>query len=114
LKPAPFDYAKPNSVEEVFDVLDRYGDDARLLTGGPRLLPSLNMRLSAPAILIDITGQFHKLPGGALIVALDVGFGSCGNSEWRARSAGLHAEKNGRSRLLDRRHGAASASHLPL
>jgi aerobic carbon-monoxide dehydrogenase medium subunit len=57
LKPAPFDYAKPSSVEEVFDLLDRYGDDARLLAGGQSLLPSLNMRLSAPAILIDITGQ---------------------------------------------------------
>jgi hypothetical protein len=57
LKPAPFDYAKPNSVEEVFDLLDRYGDDARLLAGGQSLLPSLNMRLSAPAILIDISGQ---------------------------------------------------------
>jgi aerobic carbon-monoxide dehydrogenase medium subunit len=57
LKPAPFDYVKPNSVEEVFDLLDRYGDDARLLAGGQSLLPSLNMRLSAPAILIDITGQ---------------------------------------------------------
>lgn len=57
MKPAPFDYTKPNSVEEVFDLLDRYGDDARLLAGGQSLLPSLNMRLSAPAILIDITGQ---------------------------------------------------------
>lgn len=57
MKPAPFDYVKPNSVEEVFDLLDRYGDDARLLAGGQSLLPSLNMRLSAPAILIDITGQ---------------------------------------------------------
>jgi aerobic carbon-monoxide dehydrogenase medium subunit len=62
LKPAPFDYAKPNSVEEVFDLLDRYGDDARLLAGGQSLLPSLNMRLSAPTILIDITGQ-HALRG---------------------------------------------------
>ena len=37
---------RPNySVEEVFDLLDRYGDDARLLAGGQSLLPSLNMRL---------------------------------------------------------------------
>ena len=56
MKPAPFDYTKPNSVEEVFNLLDRYGDDVRLLAGGQSLLPSLNMRLSAPAILIDITG----------------------------------------------------------
>ena len=56
MKPAPFDYAKPNSVEGVFDLLDRYRDEARLLAGGQSLIPSLNMRLSAPAILIDITG----------------------------------------------------------
>jgi carbon-monoxide dehydrogenase medium subunit len=57
LKPSQFDYAKPNSVEEVFDLLARYGDDARLLAGGQSLLPSLNMRLSAPAMLIDLTAQ---------------------------------------------------------
>jgi carbon-monoxide dehydrogenase medium subunit len=56
MKPAPFDYAKPSSVEEVFDLLDRYRDEARLLAGGQSLIPSLNMRLSAPAILIDISG----------------------------------------------------------
>ncbi len=56
MKPAPFDYAKPSSVEEVFDLLDRYRDEARLLAGGQSLMPSLNLRLSAPAILIDITG----------------------------------------------------------
>jgi carbon-monoxide dehydrogenase medium subunit len=56
LKPAPFDYAKPNSAAEVFGLLGQYGDDARLLAGGQSLLASLNMRLSAPAILIDITG----------------------------------------------------------
>jgi carbon-monoxide dehydrogenase medium subunit len=56
LKPAPFDYTKPNSAEEVFDLLNQYGDEARLLAGGQSLLPSLNMRLSTPAILIDITG----------------------------------------------------------
>jgi carbon-monoxide dehydrogenase medium subunit len=57
LKPSQFDYAKPNSVEEIFDLLARYGDDARLLAGGQSLLPSLNMRLSAPTMLIDLTAQ---------------------------------------------------------
>ena len=57
MKPSQFDYAKPNSVEEIFDLLARYGDDARLLAGGQSLLPSLNMRLSAPTMLIDLTAQ---------------------------------------------------------
>jgi carbon-monoxide dehydrogenase medium subunit len=56
LKPAPFDYAKPHSAAEVFDLLEQHGDNARLLAGGQSLLAGLNMRLSTPAILIDITG----------------------------------------------------------
>ena len=56
MKPAPFDYAKPHSAEEVFALLERHGDNARLLAGGQSLLAGLNMRLSEPAILIDITG----------------------------------------------------------
>ena len=57
MKPAPFEYAKPGSLEEVFDLLDRHGDDARILAGGQSLLPTLNMRLSEPVVLIDITGM---------------------------------------------------------
>ena len=56
MKPAPFEYVKAQSLEEVFDLLERHGDDARLLAGGQSLLPTLNMRLSAPAILVDICG----------------------------------------------------------
>lgn len=56
MKPAPFEYAKPGSLEEVFDLLERHGDDARILAGGQSLLPTLNMRLSEPRMLIDITG----------------------------------------------------------
>jgi carbon-monoxide dehydrogenase medium subunit len=62
MKPAPFEYAKPGSLEEVFDLLDRHGDDARILAGGQSLLPTLNMRLSEPRMLIDITG-LDKLRG---------------------------------------------------
>jgi carbon-monoxide dehydrogenase medium subunit len=41
---------------EVFDLLERHGDAARILAGGQSLLPSLNLRLSSPEVLIDITG----------------------------------------------------------
>jgi aerobic carbon-monoxide dehydrogenase medium subunit len=37
-------------------VLERYGDDARILAGGQSLMPALNMRLSAPQVLVDING----------------------------------------------------------
>ena len=55
MKAPSFAYAKPRSLEEVFVVLRRT-DDAKLLAGGQTLLATLNMRLSSPAVLVDITG----------------------------------------------------------
>ena len=54
MKPAPFGVARAQSLDEVFDLLDQYGTEARLLAGGQSLLASLNMRLLAPQMLIDI------------------------------------------------------------
>ena len=59
MKPAPFDYHRPASLVEVFDLLDRYGDDGRILAGGQSLVPALNMRLATPRAVIDI----NRLPG---------------------------------------------------
>ncbi len=56
MKAPPFDYAKPTSLDEVFALMAEHGDQARLLAGGQTLLATLNMRLSEPAILIDIGG----------------------------------------------------------
>ena len=55
MKAPSFAYAKPRSLEEVF-VLLRRSDDAKVLAGGQTLLATLNMRLSSPAVLVDITG----------------------------------------------------------
>ena len=55
MKAPDFAYAKPDSLNEVFDLLDRHGDGARVLAGGQSLLASLNLRLSEPELLIDIT-----------------------------------------------------------
>ena len=54
MKPAPFAYVRAESLDQVFDLLDEHGDDARILAGGQSLMATLNMRLSAPEILIDI------------------------------------------------------------
>jgi 2-furoyl-CoA dehydrogenase FAD binding subunit len=54
MKPAPFDYLRPASVEEALTALARHGDGARLLAGGQSLMAMLNMRLVEPALLIDI------------------------------------------------------------
>jgi 2-furoyl-CoA dehydrogenase FAD binding subunit len=55
MKPRPFDYMRPDTVEEVLALLAEYGDDARILAGGQSLLPMLNLRLIDPAALIDIS-----------------------------------------------------------
>jgi aerobic carbon-monoxide dehydrogenase medium subunit len=65
VKPAPFAYVRAASLDQVFDLLARHGDEARLLAGGQSLVPTLNLRLSAPALLIDING-LHELDGIAV------------------------------------------------
>jgi 2-furoyl-CoA dehydrogenase FAD binding subunit len=55
MKPRPFDYIQPDTVEEVLALLAEYGDDARILAGGQSLLPMLNLRIVEAAALIDIS-----------------------------------------------------------
>ncbi|MGA7388055.1 MAG: xanthine dehydrogenase family protein subunit M [Pseudolabrys sp.] len=54
MKPAPFAYKKARSLDEAVALLGE--NDARLLAGGQSLIATLNMRLSAPSLLIDING----------------------------------------------------------
>ena len=65
MKSPAFDYVKPRSLDQVFALLKEYGDDARLLAGGQTLMATLNMRLSEPRLVIDITG-LEALRGIAL------------------------------------------------
>ena len=71
MKPAPFDYVRPDSLGEACRLLA--GDeDARLIAGGQTLVPMLAMRLARPAKLIDIL-RLPELAGireeaGAVIV----------------------------------------------
>ena len=55
MKPRPFDYVRPDTVEEVLALLAEYGDDARILAGGQSLVPMLNLRLVDTKVLIDIS-----------------------------------------------------------
>lgn len=55
MKPRPFDYARPDTVDEVLELLAEYGDDARILAGGQSLIPMLNLRLVDASVLIDIS-----------------------------------------------------------
>jgi CO/xanthine dehydrogenase FAD-binding subunit len=56
MKPPPFAYHRPDTREAVDRLLAEHGDEAKILAGGQSLIPILNMRLSAPARLIDING----------------------------------------------------------
>lgn len=54
MKPAPFDYAAPESLEEALGLLAKHGSDARILAGGQSLIPMMNFRQARPAVLVDI------------------------------------------------------------
>ena len=54
MKPAPFDYFAPTTLDEVFELLARFGDDARVIAGGQSLVPMLALRLARPEVLIDL------------------------------------------------------------
>ena len=56
MKPAPFAYAKAKSLDHAIELLARPDGEARLLAGGQSLIATLNMRLSAPKLLIDLNG----------------------------------------------------------
>jgi len=55
MKPRPFDYIRPDTVEEAVTLLAEYGDDARILAGGQSLVPMLNLRLVEADALIDVS-----------------------------------------------------------
>ena len=65
MKAAAFDYVRADSLPEALTLLARHGEDAKLLAGGQSLLPALNLRLSAPGVLLDI-GRIAALRGIAL------------------------------------------------
>ncbi len=56
MKPAAFDYACPDNLDEALALLAEKGEGARICAGGQSLGAMLNMRLASPAVLIDIAG----------------------------------------------------------
>ena len=73
MKAPAFAYAKPASLAEALELLARPG--AKVLAGGQSLIPSLNMRLSSPELLVDISGvpglnSIEVRPEGVRIGAL--------------------------------------------
>jgi len=54
MKPAPFAYVAPDSLEGAIGQMVEHGFDAKLLAGGQSLIPLLNFRLAQPAVLVDL------------------------------------------------------------
>jgi carbon-monoxide dehydrogenase medium subunit len=54
MKPAPFTYHRPSSLSQALALLERYGEDVKIVAGGQSLAPMLNMRLAQPGHLIDV------------------------------------------------------------
>jgi CO/xanthine dehydrogenase FAD-binding subunit len=73
VKPAPFEYSAPESLEEAVSLL---GEDVRVLAGGQSLVPMLNLRLARPRRLVDVNGigELARLrrDGGALWIGATV------------------------------------------
>ena len=59
MKPAPFDYVVPSTLDEAVGTMAIRGGDAKVLAGGQSLVPMLALRLARPAVLVDI----NRLPG---------------------------------------------------
>ncbi|MDP9841267.1 FAD binding domain-containing protein [Streptosporangium lutulentum] len=75
MKPPPFDYHAPRSLGEALDTLAEAGEHGKVLAGGQSLIPMLNMRLAAPAHLVDINrlaelATLDVEPGGVRVGAL--------------------------------------------
>ena len=70
MKAPAFDYVKPRLLAEIFPLLQQFGDEARLLAGGQTLLATLNMRLSEPSVLIDLSAIRSGEPDDVALLVL--------------------------------------------
>lgn len=68
MKPPPFTYHAPTTTDEALDALTSAGAEGQVLAGGQSLIPLMNMRLAAPAHLVDINGV-----AGLDFVSVDAG-----------------------------------------
>jgi aerobic carbon-monoxide dehydrogenase medium subunit len=70
--PSNFDYVRPASVDEAVALLQRHGEDAKVLAGGHSLIPAMKLRLARPSVVIDIgriaTLSYIREAGGAIAV----------------------------------------------
>lgn len=72
MKPAPFDYERPTSVDGALQLLASHRGEARVLAGGQSLVPMMNFRIAKPALLVDINRltelDYHRLDDAHLAI----------------------------------------------
>jgi CO/xanthine dehydrogenase FAD-binding subunit/aerobic-type carbon monoxide dehydrogenase small subunit (CoxS/CutS family) len=95
MKPPAFRYERPRTLPEALALLAEHGDEARPLAGGQSLVPMLNLRLAAPAVVVDL----NVLPGLDRVAA-DNGILSVG-AMTRQRTLERSAEAAGIGALAD-------------
>ena len=70
MKPAPFEFHAPATIDAVVELLARRGEEGKIIAGGQSLIPTMNFRLARPACLIDVNGvselDFLRTAGGRL------------------------------------------------
>ncbi|HXD10989.1 MAG TPA: xanthine dehydrogenase family protein subunit M [Anaerolineales bacterium] len=54
MKPAPFEYHAPDSLEQALELMSQHAGEAKILAGGQSLVPAMNFRAAQPAVLIDL------------------------------------------------------------
>ncbi len=54
MKPAPFEYHVPDSIEQALDLMSQHAGEAKILAGGQSLVPAMNFRIVQPGLLIDL------------------------------------------------------------
>jgi carbon-monoxide dehydrogenase medium subunit len=91
--PVPFEYVRPNSIDEAVTMLGQAGEDAKVLAGGQSLLPVLRLRLAFPSTVVDV-GRVPELRG--------------------VRDDGTHIVIGAMTTHHDVLHDALVAEHAPL
>jgi carbon-monoxide dehydrogenase medium subunit len=107
MKPPPFDYAAPDSVDEAVQLLADNPDGTSVLAGGQSLIPVLNMRMAQPELIVDLNrvrglDSIEEAPDGRLR------FGSM------VRQRRLETEPIVRERVPLMRAAARHIAHLPI
>src|SRR6266513_2949809 len=96
MKPAPFDYFSPGTVDEALALLAEHGDEAKPLAGGQSLIPAMNFRLARPAVLVDLNGilalAYVRAESGGVAVGAMTRQRTVERSDVVARAAPLLAE----------------------